>query len=532
MTDKKDDSQSLLFGSALFLGFIIISRVYDFLNVWVRQPANQIPLVMISAILFTAFFYWVMEKRKFNFKKRAQEKSVIQKTSDSVFCGLTDKKEEVHIKTRQRAMHTQVIGTTNAGKTESVILPWAIQDIEQGRGLILIDGKSDRSLLNKIWAYAVKNKRQDDFRLFSLSSLEESHQFNPLLGGSPEEVSERVFNAFEFDNEYYRSVQFEIFSQVMRIFAGAKEVPTFLKIFEAISEPIKLKALAEKSGDKGLKNWAKHYAGLPAAEVAQRTSGLTAALSHFAFGKTATLFNTEKPNIDLESALKENQIVYFQLPVLLSPFLGKAAGKMILQCLQSAVANRHRGEERNHRFYSVFLDDFSEYLYPGFVSILNKSRSANVGVVFAHQALGDIQTLGDAIANSILTNANLKVFMRGNDPDSAEYFSKVIGTVKSIKYTSRTKRSILSQEDTGDASAREVDEFIVHPNRFKNELGIGEAVMVIPHEAGSRTLNIKFKKFDDLPPEPFTAVEKTVSKGLADLPETETPKFHGGKNAA
>ncbi|MEK6555427.1 MAG: hypothetical protein AABZ31_09315, partial [Bdellovibrionota bacterium] len=67
---------------------------------------------------------------------------------------------------------------------------------------------------------------------------------------------------------------------------------------------------------------------------------------------------------------------------------------------------------------------------------------------------------------------------------------------------------------------------------LENELGIGEAVMVIPHEAGSRTLNIKFKKFDDLPPEPFTAVEKTVSKGLADLPETETPKFHGGKNAA
>jgi TonB-dependent SusC/RagA subfamily outer membrane receptor len=37
-------------------------------------------------------------------------------------------------------MHTQVVGTTNAGKTESVILPWAIDDIKNGRGLILIDG--------------------------------------------------------------------------------------------------------------------------------------------------------------------------------------------------------------------------------------------------------------------------------------------------------------------------------------------------------------------------------------------------------
>jgi len=101
-----------------------------------------------------------------------------------------------------------------------------------------------------------------------------------------------------------------------------------------------------------------------------------------------------------------------------------------------------------------------------------------------------------------------------------------------MKYTSRTKRGVFAQEDTGDASAREVDEFIIHPNRFKNELGVGQAVMVIPHEAGSRTINIRFQKFDDLSPEPFLKIEKTASAGLADLPETETPQFHGGKNAA
>jgi type IV secretory pathway TraG/TraD family ATPase VirD4 len=234
------------------------------------------------------------------------------------------------------------------------------------------------------------------------------------------------------------------------------------------------------------------------------------------------LFNPETPTITLERALKENLIVYFQLPVLLSPFLGKAAGKMILQCFQNAVANRHRGADRSPRFFSAFLDDFSEYLYPGFVSILNKSRSANVGVVFAHQALGDIQTLGDAIANSILTNANIKIFMRGNDPDSAEYFSKVVGTVKATKYTERTKRGLFMRESTGDESARDVEEFIVHPNRFKSELGVGQAVMIIPHEGGSRAVNIKFQKFDDLEPVPLERIPKSTVGGL----ELE---YQGGK---
>lgn len=527
----KDSSP--LWGAGIFFGFMLLSRFTDFMDMWIRQPQNQKHIFFLCLIILTPLFYLLFQIREKNLGKQKKEKDVLKKTDESVFCGVTDKNDEVHIKTRQRAMHTQVIGTTNAGKTESVILPWAIQDMQQGRGLILIDGKSDRSLLEKLWAYAVKFNRQNDFRLFSLSSLEESHQFNPLLGGSPEEVSERVFNAFDFESEYYRSVQFEIFSQVLRIFSESKEMPTFLKVFEAISEPNKLTALAEKTGNQSLKNWAKKYGALPAAEMAQRTSGLTAALSHFAFGKTSALFNSVKPSVNLDEALDKNLIIYFQLPVLLSPFLGKASGKMVLQCLQSAVANRHRGRDRSHKFYSVFLDDFSEYLYPGFVSILNKSRSANVGVVFAHQALGDIKTLGDAIANSILTNANLKVFMRGNDPESAEYFSKVIGTVKSVKYTSRTKRDLFGQHDTGDASAREVDEFIIHPNRFKKELGVGQAVMVILHEAGSRTINISFKKFDDLTPEiPIEIIEKTVSSGLAELPETETPQLPGGKSAA
>lgn len=159
--------------------------------------------------------------------------------------------------------------------------------------------------------------------------------------------------------------------------------------------------------------------------------------------------------------------------------------------------------------FSVYLDDFSEYLYPGFVSILNKSRSANVGIVFAHQALGDIQTLGDPVANSILTNSNMKIFMRGNSPESAEYFSKVIGTVGTTKFTERQKKGFFGVDKSGDVSARDVEEFLIHPNVFKRDLGVGEAIMVIPHPSGSKTVRLKFNKIDDLPKVPMKDSIKT-----------------------
>jgi hypothetical protein len=310
----------------------------------------------------------------------------------------------------------------------------------------------------------------------------------------------------------------------------AQMTPTFLRLHQAIANPSVLKTLTRKFlPNDPLKQWADYYKDLPPQERAQRTSGLLAAISHFAYGKASCLFNTEQPTISIEEALVENQIIYFQLPVLLSPFLGQASGKMILQTLQGAIANRHRGINRSPDFFSVFLDDFTEYLYPGFVSILNKSRSANVGIVFAHQALGDIKTLGDAIANSILTNANMKIFMRGNDPDSTEYFAKVIGTEKAIKFTERTKTSLWARQNTGDASAREVDEFIVHPNIFKKQLGVGEALMVIPHPKGSKTVHIKFQKFDDLPPAEMLAVSKNIAEPIEILDEDKDRKLTGDK---
>lgn len=505
----------MIWGLAIFGIYAIGSKYFDVAKFKINGPESLILISVVIGIGFSVTVYFLFQKIETELLKRKKDQAILGYEEGSAYCGASTDNQDVYIKTKQRAMHTQVIGTTNAGKTESVILPWAIQDIEAGRGLILIDGKADRSLLDKLWSYTVKAGREKDFKLFSLGNIESSHQFNPLIGGSPEEISERVFNAFDFENQHYRSLQYEIFVQVMRIFTSANVIPTFQRLHQAISDPQYLKTVVQGSNVVEQKEWVQNFASLPPNERLTRTSGLTTALSHFAFGETAQLFNSENPEITLEKALSNNLIVYFQLPVLLSPFLGTATGKMILQSLQNAVANRHRSQNGHLKFFSVFLDDFSEYLYSGFVTILNKSRSANVGIVFAHQALGDIKALGDAVANSILTNANIKVFMRGNDPESAEYFSSVIGTVKALKSTERAKKGFFKTETTGDQSLREVDEFIIHPNKFKKDLGVGEGIMIVPHERGSKTIHIKFRKWDDLPALPLAQAIKIVAAPLS-----------------
>lgn len=475
------------------------------------------------ALGLTVLILWIFGKgKKFlsaKFASRLIEDEILgpSTTEDSLFAGFSNTGKRVFIKPSFRRMHTQVIGTTNAGKTESVILPWAIDDIKKHRGLLIIDGKSDRSLLDKLYGYAKLHGREQEVKILSLFDVDSSCTFNPFANGSPLELTERIFKALNFDNEYYKSLQYEALLQVLLIFKETNVVPTPLKIIEVLRSTRHLESLAKRSGNADYLAWANQFNSKSQSDRDQQTSGLVTQLQILAVGETALIFNCEKSEIDFIEALNEGHIIYCQLPVLKIPSLGKTVGKLILQCLQSAVASRHLGMTSRKDFYSVYLDDFTEYLTDSFVSLLNKSRSANVAVVFAHQALGDLAALGDGIKNTILTNSNLKVFMRTNEPESAEYFSQTIGTIQSEKKTERERADAFGSSKTGDSSVRTVEEFRFHPNLFKQDLGVGEAVMIIPHSKGSLPVRIKFRKVPDIDAAIIPKFSKPQPMGLPEL---------------
>ncbi len=507
MNRDKDD-----FAVFVLIGLLFLLAIHNMAPLIVRFLVQHRVLVALCLSLFAALTLWKVQRSVQKIKDTREVKTRLhrQTAPDSIYLGKSAENDPVYIPLSTRRMHTQVVGTTNAGKTESVILPWAIEDIRNGRGLILIDGKSDRGLLDKLYAYAVKHKRSKDFKILSLVNPEISSSINPLMGGSPDEVTERVFAAFNFEDEYYKNLQYEVLKQTLHLFEKAGVTPTFNKLIQAITNPIMLQHLVSKTNGKMLVAWVDRFTGLSKEEREKRTSGLVNQLGHFTSGETATLFNADEHQIDIEQVIREGLIVYFQLPVLKTPTLGKATAKLILQCVQSAVSTRHLDKDKNFPFFAIYLDDFTEYLIPSFVSLLNKSRSANVGITFAHQAQGDLGALGEDVKNTIQTNSNLKVFMRTNEPETAEYFSRLIGTREGVKTTERQKKGVIGHERTGDGSIRDVEEFIFHPNVFKRELGTGDAVIVVPFNDGSLTTQLKFQMQEDIPAQKLPKIAKVA----------------------
>ena len=512
-------SEQPLEGGDLFLLFALIVAPLSFVayrlcfrslalatRLMIHPLAQKIIWGLIAALFLGAVF-WLVKKWNLYLEKLIE---TVKKFDKSIYLGEDQNKEELYLTTDTRTRHTQVIGTTSSGKSESVILPWAIQDIQNRSGLIIIDGKADKTFLDKIYAYTVDAGRASDFRLFSLSNPDQSCSFNPLAVGSVQEVTERVFSSFQFENEYFESVQFRIFRDVIAIIKEQKIAPTFSHLQVLLTNKEALAKWIEASRNEMLKESLTAFNNLPAREKDEKVSGLVAKISHFCADEISPLFNSREPHLDLGQALKHNWICYFQLPTMYYQFLGASSGKLVLQCLQNAVAKRHNEGIHSVSFTSVFLDDFQDYIYEGFEALLNKSRSANIGMVFSHQALGDLDKVGPAFRNVVTTNTNIKIVMRNNDPETAEFFANSFGTKTSSKETERVSRGMFGKSNTGDLSVRAVEEYQYHPNIIKSELATGEAIVSIPYFDRVKTQRVRFTPFPDKKPIPLPTIPKGI----------------------
>ena len=462
--------------------------------------------------------------------KRSIADSILNQDNSSIKLGIDQESQKtIHLKEEFRTAHTQVIGSTNAGKTASVILPWAVQDIEKGRGLLIIDGKADQSFLNKIYSYAVRSNRQREFKVFSLANPTLSSTYNPFCEGTAEQITERFFSTLEMSDPYYESIQFAALRTILSLLIRRGEKPLPGVIRELLRDKEKLRGWLIGLNDQNLSREIQTMLQDSQEEFQKKYSGLVTALGHFSYGSTSALYNARYPEIDLLEVIKRKQICYFQLPTMQFPFLGEATGKLVLQSLQSAVSEIQVNSRTSSSLFSVYLDDFNDYIYPAFASLLNKSRSAHVGVVFSHQSLGDLEKVGPDFKQIVLTNTNIKVIMRSNDPDSAEYFASLIGTKEGEKTTQRRSRTILGSQETGEQSVRVTEEFKFHPNLFKSELGRGEGIVVIPHPQGTEVKRVAFTTVPDLPvislpirdlPTPDLVREATFSGAKEDKPKT------------
>ncbi len=485
-----------------------LSKLYqeNFTTIW--QSVAFIGFAVLAAILWAINYFTREAKSKFTLLSPYLEKDA------GVFVGSTTDGDALYLPDDARTEHVQIIGATGRGKTESVILPWLMRDLVRGRSAVLIDGKGELQLAERIKNLSASMASRPQVYVFHLSDPKQSVVINPLAGGSPQQITDRLFSAFTFGDPYWRSVQYDLCRDMVTLIhevdencKGNRDV-TFRRLHELLTEKRALIDAVEWSTDLPLRSSMGRLLCLAPKDRDQHTRGLVSQLAPFAVGEVASLVNGDESeghakNVNVSDLVlgkvpeidpNRPVVLVVLIPTLKYQALGHQLGKLILQELAWAIGARSDAKSGAKPFLPVYLDEFSAFIYQEFAQTLNKARSANVGLHLAHQSMGDLELASPEFATMVNTNTNVKCLLGLNDPVTAEFFARHMGTATEEKRTERAQSGPWGWlKRTGELSLRSVEAYKVHPNQLKN-FSKGEGVIHFPTPQGNITECVSFAR--------------------------------------
>lgn len=401
-----------------------------------------------------------------------------------ILIGKTNDGIKIAVPNNLRCGHVQVIGSTGRGKTESVIIPWMIQDLFQGNRTVLIDGKGDKSIYTLLEAVNREEGLNEEICYFDIANINESMTTNPLKHGSSQQIVDRIFSSLEFDNTYFKVVSEKACHFVVKLIHAQKETTNqevkFKTLFEVLTDDGKLSELFLGVSENLTKNFEgemSQFLNQKFSDRQEKFSGFLAQIAPLAGGELSEILNGPvegKNNFSLSEILcpgitKQNSpnVAIILLPTLLYQQSASILGKIFLQEIAWSIARREALGEKE--FSSLFLDEFGSFVYPGFLGLLNKARSAKIAVHISHQSMGDLSAVSNSFAQAIHTNTNIKCILGVNDPVTADFFAKHMGTLDIIEATERAEKDLFGDYDkSGSLNIRQSEAYKIHPNNLKN----------------------------------------------------------------
>ncbi len=390
------------------------------------------------------------------------------------------RRKPLYLTDAQRLMHCEVVGSTGTGKTDSLLLPMFTHDVTHGKGAIIIDGKGDLELFNRIQYVIEKKQRKDDFFFFSLSHPGKSNSYNPLFRGNPTELKDKLINSMAWSEEFYRRMAERAALTLFNAMASRKykKIARFRDLYAYLTDVKALSKLNDEMQNPELQD----DIGKMVRDFKDNQkflSGLMADLYLTSRSEFSERLDTVRPEIDLLRAYQKNQICYFALDLQKYADTSRRLGRMIIQDIRavSSYIQAHIPEHRRH-FFPVFIDDASSFLDLNFIEFLSKCRASGFAVTMLHQSLGDLVFRGVSnFQQQVMENTNIKIILRQDDPQSVEKLTKIGGTRRTIIPTYQTEEKIIGKGFTGTGSIREGQTFRIEPDLIR-ELKRGEAVII------------------------------------------------------
>ena len=338
---------------------------------------------------------------------------------DNVFRG---EKKPIFIKNEDRFRHFYVIGQTGTGKS-SILSTMARQDVRAWRGLAILDPHGD--LAKELVGY-IPRERADDLVYFDPGDLARPMGLNMLEAANDDEKQMVVADATNIMIKLFGS---EIFGPRIQDYFrnGCLTLMDYPQGW-AITDIIRLFTddNFQRERRATLKNAVvKAWWDYTYAKMGEREKGEIIPYFAAKFGQFIT--NTMMRNIvwqtksafDIGDIMNQEKLLLVSLSKgIIGDLNSTLLGLILVSKIQIAALRRQNMAKEDRKDFFLYIDEFQNYVTDSIESILSEARKYRLGLVIAHQYLGQLEK-SDALTKS---NLNLKWAIFGN-----------VGTVMSYK---------------------------------------------------------------------------------------------------
>jgi hypothetical protein len=313
-------------------------------------------------------------------------------------------------------MHTHVLGPTGVGKS-TLLLNLITQDIAAGRGVMVIDPKGD--LITET-LQRIPQERYEDVVLLDPSDEACPVGLNPLAAhGRPTAlVADDILSIFKgLYGSYFGPRTQDVMHAGLLTLCSVPGM-SLCALPSLYTNPAFRSRLVAKLNDPlGLGSFWSWYEGISEKERIQVLAPLMNKLRAFLLRPAMRrTIGQARPRFDLSEAMTSRKIVLVNLAKgLLGKDTAQLFGSLVIAQLWQAIQGRVAVPVEYRAPMFVYVDEFQDYLrLPTDVGdILAQSRGYGVGMVLAHQHLGQ---LPKELKSGILSNARSRIcFQLGHE---------------------------------------------------------------------------------------------------------------------
>jgi type IV secretory pathway TraG/TraD family ATPase VirD4 len=341
--------------------------------------------------------------------------------------------KQIFLKNEDRFRHFYVIGQTGTGKT-TILTVMARQDVKLGHGLAMIDPHGD--FANDILPFVPKS-RSDDVIFFDPSDLARPMGLNMLEASSDDEkqmvaqdalnIMIKLFGSEIFGpriQDYFRNGVLTLMD-----YPGGCALTDILRLFTDDNFQMERRRTVRDPVVRGW--WDQTFAKMGEREKGEIIPYFAAKFGGFITNKMMrNIIGQTKSSFDVLDCMQTSKILVMSLSKgVLGDFNSNLLGLILVSKIQMAAMRRQSIAKDDRRDFFLYIDEFQNYITDSIESILSEARKYRLGLVVAHQYLGQLQK-SDALTKS---NVNLKDAIFGNvgsmmsyklGPEDAEFVSK------------------------------------------------------------------------------------------------------------